>query len=984
MRKFYSFIIYSLFCVLLFSCSSDKKQTEITKLDELSNSQFAVVTGTIADQLVWQKFPNAKCVYYNSPLDACVAVQKGLEKAAAYDEPILRNILAKNAGLKILPDLITVDNYGMAVRPQDHNLKHSADSLLKALKADGRYNDMMKRWFPEKGKPAPMPEMNWEGKNGVLKFGTSAVTEPFSFFDDKQQIVGFDIEFVSLLAQSLGMELEVQNMDFGALISSLLSNKSDIIGACMTITKERAKSVLFTEPYYKGGIAAVVKDYSVKEDPNLMSDINDLQNKRIGVLLGSLQDEYVTGHFPNAEIIRIDLSTDLVTSLKQGQCDAILLDNVRSKFYMQKNKDFAFLDDAVTKDNFAIGFQLKNTAQRDLFNKFLQKIKKDGTYDEIYKRWIDNSETSEMPLISNTGKNGSLRIGTTGESIPFSFVKGNQVVGFDLELMLRFAAEQQLNPIISTYNFGGLLAAIISGKVDIIGNSIMITEERAKEIAFSDPYFETTSGMVVMKKNLAQKNKKNTLVNDGSNIAVSKVGAMTGTTGEMYIRSHYPKAEVQCFDDIMDAVASLQAHKLDYVITAYTTALKVSNKNEDLVVLPKEYTDEYAAIAFPKNNTELLAQVNKVLTEFKKDGTLDQIISRWVRKDGSDYEITTIPKVKEGKPLIVAIAANREPMCFVSDNKIVGLDCELIERIAYKLGRPVQYYDMKFSALIAALESGKADLVISNMTATDERRKVVNFSEGYFVNPQVLLTVKDQSIAANDTEGKSFFARVKESFYNNIILEKRYLLLWNGLKVTFLISVMAALLGTLLGALVCTMRMSKNKVLQIVAKVYIDLLRGIPQVVLLMLMFYVIFAPLNISGVTVAIITFAMNFAAYVSEMFRTSIESVNKGQTEAGIAMGFSKAKTFFNIVLPQAVQRVLPVYKGEFIALVKMTAIVGYIAVQDLTKASDIIRSRTFDAFFPLIMVAILYFVLAWLLTFLLERVQLKTAPQRKRSSH
>jgi len=984
MRKFYSFIIYSLLYVLIFSCSSDKKNTEITKLDELSNSQFAVVTGTIADQLVWQKFPDAKCVYYNSPLDACVAVQKGLEKAAAYDEPILRNILAKNAGLKMLPDLITVDNYGMAVRPQDYNLKHSADSLLKALKTDGRYDEMMKRWFPDKGKPAPMPEMKWEGKNGVLKFGTSAVTEPFSFFDDKQQIVGFDIEFVSLLAQSLGMELEVQNMDFGALISSLLSNKSDIIGACMTITKERAKSVLFTEPYYKGGIAAVVKDYSVKEESNLMSDINDLHNKRIGVLLGSLQDEYVTEHFPNAQIIRIDLSTDLVTSLKQGQCDAILLDNVRSKFYMQKNKDFAFLDDAVTKDNFAIGFQLKNTAQRDLFNKFLQKIKKDGTYEEIYKRWIDNSETAEMPSISNSGKNGSLRIGTTGESIPFSFVKGNQVVGFDLELMLRFAAEQELKPIISTYNFGGLLAAIISGKVDIIGNSIMVTKERAKEIAFSDPYFETTSGMVVMKKNLAQKNKKNALINDGSKIADSKVGAMTGTTGEIYIRSHYPKAEVQCFDDIMDAVASLQARKLDYVITAYTTALKVSNKNADLVVLPKEYTDEYAAIAFPKNSTDLLAQVNKVLTEFKKDGTLDQIISRWVRKDGSDYEITDIPKAKEGKPLIVAIAANREPMCFVSDNKIVGLDCELIERIAYKLGRPVQYYDMKFSALIAALESGKADLVISNMTATDERRKVVNFSEGYFVNPQVLLTVKEQSVAANNTEENSFFARVKESFYNNIILEKRYLLLWNGLKVTFLISVMAALLGTILGALVCTMRMSKNKVLQIVAKVYIDLLRGIPQVVLLMLMFYVIFAPLNISGVTVAIITFAMNFAAYVSEMFRTSIESVNKGQTEAGIALGFSKVKTFFNIVLPQAVQRVLPVYKGEFIALVKMTAIVGYIAVQDLTKASDIIRSRTFDAFFPLIMVAILYFVLAWLLTFLLERVQLKTAPKRKRSSH
>jgi polar amino acid transport system substrate-binding protein len=106
-----------------------------------------------------------------------------------------------------------------------------------------------------------------------------------------------------------------------------------------------------------------------------------------------------------------------------------------------------------------------------------------------------------------------------------------------------------------------------------------------------------------------------------------------------------------------------------------------------------------------------------------------------------------------------------------------------------------------------------------------------------------------------------------------------------------------------------------------------------------MLMFYVILSPLIISGLGVSVITFALNFAAYVSEMFRSSIESIGRGQWEAGIAMGFSKVKTFLNIILPQAVQRVLPVYKGEFIALVKMTAIVGYIAVQDLTKAGDII---------------------------------------------
>jgi polar amino acid transport system substrate-binding protein len=124
-----------------------------------------------------------------------------------------------------------------------------------------------------------------------------------------------------------------------------------------------------------------------------------------------------------------------------------------------------------------------------------------------------------------------------------------------------------------------------------------------------------------------------------------------------------------------------------------------------------------------------------------------------------------------------------------------------------------------------------------------------------------------------------------------------------------------------------------------------------------------------------------MNFAAYSAEIFRTGIEGVDKGQTEAGISLGFTRVATFLNIVLPQTVRRILPVYKGEFISLVKMTSIVGYIAVQDLTKASDIIRSRTFDAFFPLVMVAILYFLISWVLMQSLEYLERKTDPKLRR---
>ncbi|MBQ7509735.1 MAG: ABC transporter permease subunit [Prevotella sp.] len=213
------------------------------------------------------------------------------------------------------------------------------------------------------------------------------------------------------------------------------------------------------------------------------------------------------------------------------------------------------------------------------------------------------------------------------------------------------------------------------------------------------------------------------------------------------------------------------------------------------------------------------------------------------------------------------------------------------------------------------------------------------------------------------------FEKIVDSFTNNLIVEDRYRMILDGLQLTLLITLCAAVLGTLLGGLVCWMRMSRRQWLQQVAKVYIDLMRGTPVLVLLMLMYYVVMAPLDATGFVVAIVTFAMNTAAYISEMLRTAIQGIDRGQTEAGLALGFTPRQTFFKIVLPQVVRAVMPVYQGEIVSLLKGTSIVGYIAVADMTRASDLIRSRTFDAFFPLIMTAIIYFLMAWLIGLLLQ---------------
>jgi polar amino acid transport system substrate-binding protein len=233
-----------------------------------------------------------------------------------------------------------------------------------------------------------------------------------------------------------------------------------------------------------------------------------------------------------------------------------------------------------------------------------------------------------------------------------------------------------------------------------------------------------------------------------------------------------------------------------------------------------------------------------------------------------------------------------------------------------------------------------------------------------------VVAVADAEVANTAEEtNETFFQSLKKTFYQNLIEENRYLLIVDGLKITAWISLFSILLGTLLAIIVCWMSMSPSLTLRSIAKVYINIMQGTPVLVFLLLMFYVVLAQSGMSAVIVSIITFSMNFAAYASEIFRHSIENIPHSQTEAGVALGFTKAQTFIYIVLPQALRLIMPSYKGEVISLVKTTSIVGYIAVADLTQAGDIIRSRTFDAFFPLILVAIVYFILAWLFSKVLD---------------
>lgn len=217
----------------------------------------------------------------------------------------------------------------------------------------------------------------------------------------------------------------------------------------------------------------------------------------------------------------------------------------------------------------------------------------------------------------------------------------------------------------------------------------------------------------------------------------------------------------------------------------------------------------------------------------------------------------------------------------------------------------------------------------------------------------------------------------KERIIENFIVDNRWHYIADGLKVTLIVTFCAVIIGVALGFLLAVVRATYDKtkrlkVLNFLCQVYITIIRGTPVVVQLLIIFYVIFSSVDIDKTIVAILAFGMNSSAYVAEIFRSGIMSVDKGQFEAGRSLGFNYRQTMIYIVMPQAFKNVLPALGNEFIVLLKETSVAGYIALQDLTKGGDIIRSRTFDAFMPLIAVALIYLIMVMIFTKLVSMLE------------
>jgi len=705
----------------------------------------------------------------------------------------------------------------------------------------------------------------------------------------------------------------------------------------------------------------------------------DASHARIGVMTGSVGEGLSRARYPKASIQCFDDIMDAVAAVKAGHLDAIVTAWTTAFQVRKRNRDLRLVEEPLEMEQMCAAVKLGNGALLADIDRVLAALAADGTLADMKKRWVKEDLTPyEEPELQLPQAGEPLRIGVSATREPITFVRDGKVSGHDGELARRIGMALGRPVEFSDMKFLALIPALESGKIDAVVTGMNATDERRKRVAFSQPYLENPQVLLVRDVGKAtdpaqqQAPTVESLRAPGTRIAVQ-----TGTVYDLYVKEKFPAATALQFSNYPDVTLAVATGKADAGLSDAISLISVMESNPELVVVGPPIFSSTVNAGFRKGEPQLREEFNAMLRELRADGTYAQMVERWMKQRSK--VMPAIPNPGTNGTLTVGTSSWGLPFCGMQDGKLTGFDMELAERLAARLGRKLVIADQEFAGLIAALVSGKVDVIIADMFGTEERAKQIDFSDPYYDQDSVIFARLEGGSAASD---KSWWQRLGDSFESNILHEKRYLLLLDGLWTTALIAVLATLFGTVLGAFVCFARMSPRKVLQLPARAYISVLRGIPVLVLLMLVFYVVFGSVNVSPVLIAVLAFGMNFAAYVSEMFRAGLSSIDRGQREAGAAMGFSQGQTFRFILLPQLIQRVLPVYKGEFISMVKMTSIVGYIAVQDLTKASDIIRSRTFDAFFPLIMVAVLYFLMSWLLVQALEHLERVTDPRHRRA--
>ena len=380
--------------------------------------------------------------------------------------------------------------------------------------------------------------------------------------------------------------------------------------------------------------------------------------------------------------------------------------------------------------------------------------------------------------------------------------------------------------------------------------------------------------------------------------------------------------------------------------------------NEDLEIVEVPAEIFIAPIGAVSNDLKLIGRFNAFLSDIEIDGTLKDMQDRWMfASPGFEPSMADLWLTGENGVLRVATTTQR------------GLDVELVLLFAKREGLLVEFTEVDFTALIPHVLSGHADMAIANISITEERKESISFTYPLYYDQYGILTLKLDAAGNAAKREAGLFERLKIAVERNLLIDGRWKIIANGLGVTMVIALSAQALGTIFGCFLCFMLIRGNKFAVWLVNCYCGMIYGTPRVVLLLVTYYIIFSDMDVSNILVAILAFTMMCAAEVGQKLKSAIDTVARVEIEAARSLGFTAFGAFTMVTLPQAVRRVLSGYSNDFVKLVKATAIVGYIAIVDLARAGDIIRGRTYDAYFPILFVALIYLTFTTILAKLIK---------------
>ena len=731
-------------------------------------------------------------------------------------------------------------------------------------------------------------------------------------------------------------------------------------------------------------------------DEDVITSLDQLNEpgRIIGVVDNTNDDKMVSEKLPRAEIKYHKDAMIGYTEVSQGKLDAFVYGKTAMETAIRNGMSGVHLLDETLGESYTMAVAIApNSKIPDLENKinlFLDEVKEDGTLDDMIDRWLVKQDKT-MPQIS-VPENSDLHlvVGTTGVYEPYTYYSGIELNGYDIELAYRFAAWLGATIEFKVYDYGGIVDAAQGGDVDCIFAALFVTPEREEAIRFSQPTYVEEIAVMVRDSESTLDSARESGIESGvgpelteySELSGKTVSMLTGAPFEELVKSKAPDVrEFTFYNSTPDMIEALKTKKTDAFLMNNAVSQLVLNRNPDLALFPQNLQDGEFGIAFAKGNNrrdEWQAAYDSIPKA--------KIQKAWDKWTGADDSIKNLPEQDwAGSNGTVRVAAcdTLEPMSYVGgDGELKGFDLEVILMVARELDVKVEFTGMEFSAILAAVQSGKADMGAGSIIITAERAEAVDFLE-YYPAAFVLVVRTVATSQAEAVQNDSIPGKIRDSFNKTFVREDRWKLFVGGIGTTLLITLLTLLFGTILGFAVFMLCRRENPVANRITHFCLWLVQGMPMVVLLMILYYIIFGSFAISGIVVAVIGFTLTFGSAVFGLLRMGVGAIDRGQYEAAYALGYSDYRTFFKVVLPQALPHVFPAYKGEVVGLIKATAIVGYIAVQDLTKMGDIVRSRTYEAFFPLIAVTVFYFVLEGVIGALISRININLNPKRRTPS-